>query len=836
MSVRRSVALIAVLLLVAPLAAQQFPAVVPSTADRTILDATSLVRETGARSVTELLLSRVPGLLVIPGSGLTGAGAQIRFAGVRTAMGLAAPLILLDGMRIDAAEDATVLGLDGPGPARLDDIDVDDVESIEVIRGPASTAVYGPGAETGVILIHTKRAESHPLRWQTHAEGSVTTPWSRWPTNFGAVDADNANVYMRTGYCDLMLVASGSCAQDFQQSFNPLAAQSPFATPLRRRAGLSVTGGPPWGSVRLSADFDGDGGAYATPRLPVHGNNLGQQNLRGSAIARPDSIIELGVTAAHVHSSLGLPVYRPVYYGLDGPSDAARFSWDSIAAVSNQYPNRQDVDRDQVQLSARLTPLRWLAADVRYGMDHVVSGEGAAYTLPPNPSYQSITSSGRRGIRQGSTNVALSAAARWGRTQLGAVVGMEHLTYRLERDASVQCDTTLCEEELTRTWHHATGWYGQANAAIGSRLSAAAALRHDKIRELPRGVTNPSVAIAWVARASDSGLVGRIQLRAAYGSAGSGPAMESESLLPLTLERTRGFELGALANLLRGRWSSQLTVYNTRSDATSEYLSPYGVVILQPHGLELNNRGVVASLSGPLIERASFGWRAQLSVWGDRNRVRKGPERFGSMPGYPFGGYWAAGVTGFADANGDGIIVPAEVQRSPYGFAGTPYPTQGVMVTSSWRIGTRWHASATLDYRAGQTLFNQRQWWRCSAGAPVCRERYDPATSLAQQAVVVGSFTDALTDYYEDADYLKLREITVMFDVPNRVAASIGAQRALVTLAARNLLTWTGYSGGDPEAGSYAYITDPATAVSTVADRGAVPLPRSWSLGIRLGF
>jgi hypothetical protein len=58
-------------------------------------------------------------LLIIPGSGLTGAGSQIRFAARTTVVGNAAPLILLDGIRIDAAEDATALPVDGPGPLRL---------------------------------------------------------------------------------------------------------------------------------------------------------------------------------------------------------------------------------------------------------------------------------------------------------------------------------------------------------------------------------------------------------------------------------------------------------------------------------------------------------------------------------------------------------------------------------------------------------------------------------------------------------------------------------------------------------------------------------------------
>jgi len=141
----------------------------------------------------------------------------------------------------------------------------------------------------------------------------------------------------------------------------------------------------------------------------------------------------------------------------------------------------------------------------------------------------------------------------------------------------------------------------------------------------------------------------------------------------------------------------------------------------------------------------------------------------------------------------------------------------------------------TLDYRAGQTLFNSIAWWRC-AGFAVCRQRYDAGTPLDQQAIAVAGMGDPVLQYFEDADYLKLREIAVAFDVPPTAAALIGARGASITLAGRNLATWTRYSGGDPEAASYEKVSDPIGLSPRISDTGTVPLPRSWSLGVRLAF
>ena len=46
---------------------------------------------------------------------------------------------------------------------------------------------------------------------------------------------------------------------------------------------------------------------------------------------------------------------------------------------------------------------------------------------------------------------------------------------------------------------------------------------------------------------------------------------------------------------------------------------------------------------------------------------------------------------------------------------------------------------------------------------------------------------------------MKLREVSVTYAMPNRIAGLFGAQHATLTLAGRNLHTWTGYTGVDPE-------------------------------------
>ncbi|HVH68817.1 MAG TPA: TonB-dependent receptor plug domain-containing protein [Gemmatimonadales bacterium] len=155
------------------------------------IDAARLTREGAVRDLGELLTSRVPNLLVIPGSGLMGTGSCIRFRGVQSLVDDEAPIVLVDGMRVDQTEDDFLFGGPGSaGPLRLSDLNIVDIESVEVV-GPAAAALYGPGAAGGVLLIRTKRGHPGAPRWEAYGAGGVRSEPASWPANFGGVDVDN---------------------------------------------------------------------------------------------------------------------------------------------------------------------------------------------------------------------------------------------------------------------------------------------------------------------------------------------------------------------------------------------------------------------------------------------------------------------------------------------------------------------------------------------------------------------------------------------------------------------------------------------------------------------
>jgi hypothetical protein len=193
------------------------------------------------------------------------------------------------------------------------------------------------------------------------------------------------------------------------------------------------------------------------------------------------------------------------------------------------------------------------------------------------------------------------------------------------------------------------------------------------------------------------------------------------------------------------------------------------------------------------------------------------------------GGYWGRQILGYADDNTDGIINSSEVTLSDsWEWLGSTWPTQGATLASGLALGNRVRIGGLLEYRAGHALLNQTALERCRAR--VCRETQDRTTPLGRQAAAAVRL-ETPAGFIEDADYLKLRELSLTVTAPASVSRAVRAQNLRLTLAGRNLATWTGYTGLDPEVNSDAQSGD-----LPYRDRFAQPPVRYWTLRLDMEF
>src|SRR5882762_9095800 len=136
------------------------------------IDASKVAQEAAPVNAADLLNSRVPGVEVMQSGGTTGTGSRIRIRGATSLSLRNEPIIVVDGVRVDNVPNADggLGAAGGQAPSRLNDLNPEDWESVEVVKGPSAAALYGTDAANGVIQIRTKQGKPGPTKWTAFTE------------------------------------------------------------------------------------------------------------------------------------------------------------------------------------------------------------------------------------------------------------------------------------------------------------------------------------------------------------------------------------------------------------------------------------------------------------------------------------------------------------------------------------------------------------------------------------------------------------------------------------------------------------------------------------------
>jgi len=765
------------------------------------------------------------GLRVSPAAGPLGLTGRLRFRGPQTMFDDRLPLVILDGMRLDAAS-----GLLG-GTLRLEEINPEDIESIEVLS-PAQAVRYGPGAANGALIVQTRQGHRGSPQWRGYADVGTRMPSDPMLPLVGGFDADNPDSLLRNGGCTLQAVAADSCQQD---SIVALAAplSDQLRNALQRQYGLSVTGGWDRLSYYVGGQLDGDGSPFSLSqgeidrlqsggqavsrsiRFPEH---VGRGSLSANIRVQPVRTLSIGLRGMHVSQDIRAPVFLT-----DLSSGAALYDLQTgyiAPGDAFQVQRISEAARWLGNVDLAWTPTRALTLTGNLGHD------GARFTsrLQGGPGVlteSAVINSGTFG---------LGADYVWGFSGLRLMSHVGFDRSSINRDSlecasgtSQSCTSGVYRTYNERDWQRFWSVVLEQRAVIHDALELVGTVRRDQIKYRDDKPLHAALHASWWHKS--------FHLHADYGTAGRRPFFFAKP--ERTRELTTGFDVMGFS----GRVSVGATVYDMRSSIFAPvFTSPSSgsLVIVVPG--TIGNRGIELNATAYLIERPNMTLKVEASAWGNRNRLLSmnlpvtvpGGVQQRSRVGYPIGGFWAYRPPAYADANGNGIIEPNEISGPVEEiWAGTPYPTQGA--TLAPELGIRAiRLGASLDYQAGHVVFNRNHWYSCFAGR--CPWAFDPATPLAAQADVVSG--RPTPRFFEKGDFLALRELWITVDAPPAVASALHVKSASLTLAGRNLHTWTGYSGISPE--PYAAETqfgDPEAFTEPM-----MPALQQWSVRVRLSY
>jgi hypothetical protein len=495
-------------------------------------------------------------------------------------------------------------------------------------------------------------------------------------------------------------------------------------------------------------------------------------------------------------------------------------------------------------ITLRWHPLSWLTASGTTGRDRVMERWSIDDFAPPGTQF--IVDQHEKSTNELTTSaLQTSATYRTGIARGTTTVGLERRVARY----------------VTALTSGGPGLVSFLSTAVASRSSSAFLLQSVELPPLltfdvslqrftrslfgaSRGEWFPGANVSMPIALHRSAL-SELRLRAAYAEApgatpdaGVFPQLPSsgQDYAKLEFERTKEIEAGVDASFGE---RSRLSLTGFRSRATdvmgsSLVIMPNGRVDLSRGTIE--NRGVEGLLQVALVRAHAFGWDASLSVATLRNRVTQVPGTQASSlalghleTGKPLDVPWAIPYT-FADANHDGIIDTSEVHLGTPTDVGSPLPTLQTGLGTSLHLPKGLTITALADYEHGYAMTDEMGEYRCIAYRN-CRGMQDPSAPLSEQAAAGAALKASglpVMGFVEDGSFLKLRELAVHWVVAGAYAHYVGG-RAEVTLAGRNLITFTPYGGSDPEVSSGQPWLLPRREFARL------PIPREFLLRIDFG-
>src|SRR5712692_5197967 len=330
----------------------------------TKIDAGS-VEKAPITNLTDLLNARAAGVTVMQSSGTTGGGTRVRVRGSNSVSLSNEPVYYIDGVRISTDPSASTVGVGGQVPSRLNDLNPEDIESIEVIKGPSAAALYGTAAANGIIQIRTKRGRPGPTQWTAYTEGGTVSNFTKFPDNVFGFDTTKAVTSALRYGCTLPRISLGQCTQTgglFIQ--NPLTTKTPFRTGSRQQYGIGLSGGNEQTTFFLSGDFERENGVY-------NNNWLSRLNLRANVHNQVRKGLTVDGSTGYVSSRLRLPDNDNNALGYLGSGLLGNASktdgWGFL--TPNAINARQGVERFTGGLSANAQPFSWLSARAVLGLD-----------------------------------------------------------------------------------------------------------------------------------------------------------------------------------------------------------------------------------------------------------------------------------------------------------------------------------------------------------------------------------------------------------------------------------------------------------------------------------
>jgi TonB-linked SusC/RagA family outer membrane protein len=398
-------------------AASLNPVVTTATGDQRRIEVGNSIAQVNAAELTEtrpisnmgdLLTGRAAGVTVFGGT-QPGAGTRIRIRGTSSLSLSNNPIYIIDGIRMEGTTGSSSVSVGGTTPSRIGDLNPEEIENIEIVRGPSAATLYGTDAANGVIVITTKRGISGRPQWTYYTEQTAVSDNNDYPTAYtgwrtGTVAQTTTTTNALAVFCTLSQVAAATCVQDSVTSYNLTKDRSstPFGTGYRYQHGIQVRGGSESIRYFLHTEIENEDGVTKVPGfdrayMSARGLSLSPRQANPGGVSKTTTRAnlnimlspkaDLAVNTGYISQVIGLPrsddsgtpgiaaniFGGPGFRNNTNAAGDTLYGWREFTPRSiYQTETSQLIDRFLTSASANWRPVSWISTRFNAGVDFIL--------------------------------------------------------------------------------------------------------------------------------------------------------------------------------------------------------------------------------------------------------------------------------------------------------------------------------------------------------------------------------------------------------------------------------------------------------------------------------
>jgi TonB-linked SusC/RagA family outer membrane protein len=853
------------------------------------------ITRVSSQSFEHALQGKVPGAVIQTNSGAPGGGVQVRMRGVTSINAASEPLYVVDGVvvsnvAIPSNQNAVTNAAGGSNPSldqdaqvnRVADLNPSDIETVEVLKGAAASAIYGSRASNGVVIITTKRGRS----------GS---PEFRLTQRFGWYQLSNKLGARRFNtLAEAQSVWGASAAQYFQPGVvYDHEEQLAGNRPLSFETLLDFSGGSERTRYYLAGAWKDDAGI-------IDNTGFERQSLRANLQQQFGSRVTLDAGSNIIRTLAGrgltnndnttvsfymtLP-FTPSFVNLTRlPTDtfpdnpfAASNPLETAALMKNDEVVWRYIGSGRLTVDAFNSQTQNLRLTLNGGADYFTQKNDLLF--PPELQFEDDDGQPGTSLLSNSDNLNLNINANgvhtftpqggWFRATTSFGLNFATRDLNVSRMVSrslvggleiVDAGTSVRVREFRQRVED-FGLFAQEELfMLDERLLLTLGLLADRSSvnsDAKKMYLFPKVAASYrLPRLMK--WIDELKIRAAYGETGNQPlygqkftplaATQNLNGLPTLIvegtigaddlrpERQREVEGGFDATFADNRGSLEFSIFQKNvSDLLVErtLAASTGFATHIFNGGRLRTNGVELGLGVVPIQRRDLQWVFRSTFFSNRSEIVELP-----VPTFRAGGFGTAlgafqieeGASPTQIVGNDSTPTGATVVRK-IADANPDF----VMSFSSDLTYRRFRLSGLLDWQNGGAVINLTK-FLYDLGQNT--EDYAKPITVGTLNTTVGAnrlrlFPKQTRVYVEDGSFAKLRELTLSYDVPERMVSGLWSQArsAQLSLSGRNLITWTDYTGLDPEVSNFGNQN-----IARQIDVAPFPPSRSFWFGVQIGF